>query len=191
MNSAHLVDATVYFSALMCSLMRDGFLLKANIRKLRIIRGERGGDFFFFLHMLPPTGTVKKQTNRFEVDSWTCVSDNPPNSQTFPQPPNQTSFELSAVIWNRGTSSFCNTEIHHRKKVFTEVLETSAVMLWWGLALEGNTFPATLIDSNYAVLWIWSWGPDFAGHRNFTGVRCLNDSLLPRKSHSGAAGGWQ
>lgn len=165
--------------------------------------GGRGEVIFLCIFCLLLAPLKNKQTDlKWIVERVFQIT--PPNSQTFPQPPNQTSLELSAVIWNRGKfcrSFFCNTEIQDRKKVFSdEVLETSAATLWWGLvalfALEGSTFPAALIDSNYAVLWIWSWSPDFAGHRDFTvsgksGVRCLNDSLLPRKSHSGAAVGWQ
>lgn len=155
--------------------------------------GARGEVNFFLF---------KKKKKGFEVDSWVCVSDNPP--QLSDVPPTTKSYKSRAVgselEW-MDKFFFCNAEIQDRKKVFTdEVLETSAAMLWWGLvalfALEGSTFPAALIDNNYPVLWIWSWSPDFAGHRDFTvsgksGVRCLNDCLLPRKSHSGAAVGWQ
>lgn len=42
----NLVDAAVYFPAALSPLMYDGFLLKANIRKVRITRRVGEGDFF-------------------------------------------------------------------------------------------------------------------------------------------------
>lgn len=137
--------------------------------------GVRGKVNFFFF---PPLAPLKKNKNKS----------------------NKPSLELSAVSWNGGTSFSAIQKSRIEKVLTDEVLETSTAVSWWGLvalfALEGSTCPAALIHSKYAVLWIWSWSPDFAGHRDFivfgkSGVRRLNDSLLPCKSHSGAAVGWQ
>lgn len=134
--------------------MHDGFLLKANIRRLRITRREGEGKFliFYFLEKAPSSCHRNKNTP-LEVDSWASVSDNSPPPETKQTKSCMLSSELE--LWGK---FFDSTE-----KVFTDITsETSTVMLWLEavalFALEGGRSLTVVIDGNYMV---WSYSPDF------------------------------